>query len=43
MTEEDGIPQKEGITKKNPGGRIQDRKDKVYSLCDVTNNCSSAR
>jgi hypothetical protein len=33
----------EGITKKDPGGRTQDREDKVSSLCCVTNNCSSAR
>jgi hypothetical protein len=33
----------EGITKKNPGAGIQDRDDKVSSLCGVINNCSSAR
>jgi hypothetical protein len=33
----------EGITKKNPGAGIQNREDKVSSLCSVTNNCSSAR
>jgi hypothetical protein len=33
----------EGITKKNPGARIQDREAKASSLYGVTNNCSSAR
>jgi hypothetical protein len=33
----------EGITKNNPGARIQDREDEVSSLCGVTNNYSSAR
>jgi hypothetical protein len=32
----------EGIIQKNPGARIQDREDKVSSLCGVTNNCNSA-
>jgi hypothetical protein len=27
----------EGITKKNPGDRAQDREDKVSSLCGVRN------
>jgi hypothetical protein len=33
----------EGIAKKNPGAGIQDKENKVYSSCDVTNNCSSTR
>jgi hypothetical protein len=33
----------ERITKKNQGARIQDREDNVFSLCGVTNNCSSTR
>jgi hypothetical protein len=28
----------EGITKKNPGARIQDREDKFSSLCGVINS-----
>jgi hypothetical protein len=43
MTEEDKIPRYcrrqnttgEEIAKKNPGARIQDREDKVFSLCGV--------
>jgi hypothetical protein len=33
----------EGITKKNPGAGIQDREDKVSSLCGETNICSPTR
>jgi hypothetical protein len=33
----------EGLTKKNSGAGIQDREDKVSSLCGVTDNCSPAR
>jgi hypothetical protein len=38
---------RERVTKKNPTDRIQDREDKVFSLCGVRfckkNNCSFAR
>jgi hypothetical protein len=30
------------IAKKIPRDRIQNTEDKIFSLCDVTNNCSSA-
>jgi hypothetical protein len=37
MTEEDRYwdTAGEGIIKKNPGARIQDREDNVFSLCGV--------
>jgi hypothetical protein len=34
-TGQTGIPQKEGITKKNAGARTQDREDNVFGLCGV--------
>jgi hypothetical protein len=33
----------ERITKMKPGAGIQGKGDKVSSLCDVINNCSSTR